>query len=212
MTVTIPEFNNAYFKKLEAILNADFEPIEIFCELEEDAKALDCFNIVMAKVKTYGGKMILGWQVWQTNLLMEAEAHAVWEDEDGKLHDISPKSHHIPFPKIMFIEDSRMNYEGKQIQSIRLNITNNGVVDDLIIASKFFFYLQNKGERANYYDLSEILNDMEIEEIKTAVNWKSQLQQFATYGNTEKSLCFCGSSKIYKNCHHKELKKLTKYM
>lgn len=210
MKVTVPEFDNSYFKKLEEMINADFEPIELSCEIEENAKPLDCFNIVAAKVKTHGGKMILGWQVWQTNVLMEAEAHAVWEDKDGKIHDISPKSQNISFPKIVFIEDSRMKYEGKQIQSVRLNITNNGVVDDLIIASRFFFYLQNKGERANYYNLSEILNQEELREIQTTLDWKTNLQRFAETGNSEKSLCYCGSSKIYKNCHRKQLEVFAK--
>lgn len=212
MTITIPNFDNIYFKKLESILNADFEPIEILCEIENNEKALDCFNIVQTKVENSGGKMILGWQIWQTNMLMEAEAHAVWEDLEGELHDISPKAFNLPIEKIVFVEDSKMKYEGKQIQNIRVNITNNSVIDDFIKASKLFFHLQNKGERANHHDLSEILNDDEIKEIENAYNWKTQLQNFFESGNNEKSLCFCGSQKNYKNCHRKVLESITKHI
>ncbi|MGQ7947600.1 hypothetical protein [Flavobacterium sp. WC2509] len=212
MTVTIPNLDNIYFKKLESILNTDYEPIEIICEIDNDQKTLDCFNIVRKKVENFGGKMILGWQIWQTNILMEAEAHAVWEDLEGELHDISPKSRNLPVKRIVFIEDSKMKYEGKQIQSIRVNITNNSVIDDYIKVSKLFFHLQNKGERANYYDLSEILNDNEIKEIGKAHNWKVQLQKFYEAGNNEKSLCFCGSLKNYKNCHRKELENIAKHI
>lgn len=210
MKITIPNTENRHFKKLETILNADFEPIEITCEIEENEVALDCFNIVKKKVENFGGKMILGWQIWETNMLMEAEAHAVWEDENEDLHDISPKDFNLPINKIVFIEDSRMKYEEKQIQNIRLNITTNNVVDDFIKASKLFFHLQNKGERAKFHDLSKILNEDEINEIGNAYNWKVQLQQFIETGNNEKSLCFCGSLKNYKNCHKKELEKITK--
>lgn len=212
MMITIPNLDNVNLKKIESILNADFEPIEILCEIEDNQKALDCFNIVKTKVANFGGRMILGWQIWQTNILMEAEAHAVWEDQNQELHDISPKAFNLPIDKIVFIEDSKMKYEGKQIQNIRINITKNSVVDDFIKASKLFFHLQNKGERAKFYDLSGILNEDEIKEIGNAHNWKVKLQQFFETGNSEKSLCFCGSSKNYKNCHRKELENITKHI
>lgn len=212
MTIKIPDFDNIYFKKIESILNADFEPVEIICEIDYSQKTLDCFNIVKKKVENFGGKMILGWQIWETNILMEAEAHAVWEDLEGELHDISPKSRNFPAKRIVFIEDSKLKYEGKQIQSIRINITNNSVIDDYIKASKLFFHLQNKGDRANHYDLSKILSTDEIKEIVDANNWKVQLQNFYEAGNNEKSLCFCGSQKKYKNCHKKVLDKITNHL
>lgn len=212
MIVTIPNFDNAHFKKLESIINADYEPIEILCEIEDSEKPLDCFDIVQNKVRNYGGKMILGWQIWQTNMLMEAEAHAVWEDSEGELHDISPKAFNLPIDKIVFIEDSKMKYEGKLIQNIRLNISNNSVIDDFIKVSKLFFYLQNEGKRANFHDLSEILNDNEIKEIENAYNWKIDLHFFFEEGKSEKSLCFCGTQKNYKNCHRKELENIIRYL
>ena len=212
MIITIPNLDNVNLKKIESILNADFEPIEILCEIDDSQKVLDCFNIVQTKVANFGGRMILGWQIWQTNILMEAEAHAVWEDQNEELHDISPKAFNLPIDKIVFIEDSKMKYEGKQIQNVRINITKNSVVDDFIKASKLFFHLQNKGERAKFHDLSEILNEDEIKEIENAHNWKTQLQQFFETGNNEKSLCFCGGSKNYKNCHRKELENITKHL
>ena len=54
----------------------------------------ECFNNVSRMVKQYGGSMILGWTVWQRgNMLLDAEAHAIWRAPDGKLIDITPHSY-----------------------------------------------------------------------------------------------------------------------
>ena len=54
----------------------------------------ECFNNVPRMVKQYGGSMISGWAVWQRgNMLLDAEAHAIWRTPDGKLIDITPHSY-----------------------------------------------------------------------------------------------------------------------
>ncbi len=205
MNITVPNIEDTHFKRLENLIDSEFEVIEILTEIDSSKKELDCFNIVQEQVKKFGGKMILGWQVWKSTILIEAEAHAVWEDLAEELHDISPKSSGASPEKILFIEDPRLKYEGKQIENIRLNITNNKLVDDFIELSKLFFHLQNKGRRAEYHDLSKILNQEEIKEIEEIVVWKSQLEQYIYLGNNEKNACFCGGLKNYKNCHGKNL-------
>ena len=53
----------------------------------------ECFNNVSRMVKQYGGSMILGWTVWQRgNMLLDAEAHAIWRAPDGKPHIVITKS------------------------------------------------------------------------------------------------------------------------
>lgn len=44
-----------------------------------------------------GGRLITGWGIWQwDNILVEAEAHAIWESPDNQLIDITP---HVPAEK-----------------------------------------------------------------------------------------------------------------
>lgn len=214
MNIKVPNIDDSDFKKLENLINAEFEAIEIIVEIDDTKKNLDCFNIVNEKVKESGGKMILGWEIWKSILLIEAEAHAVWEDANEELRDISPKENGFKPEKILFIEDPRLKYKGKQIDNKRLNITKNKLVDDFIGLAKLFFYLRNKGKRAEYHDLSEMLNQEEINEIEEVAIWKNQLEQFIYQDNNEKSLCLCGGVKNYKNCHGKifseQLKKIKK--
>ena len=57
----------------------------------------ECFNNVPRMVKQYGGSMISGWAVWQRgNMLLDAEAHAIWRTPDGKLIDITTPSASAP--------------------------------------------------------------------------------------------------------------------
>ena len=173
MTI-IPEVNDPDFIALEAKINSEFETSYIETNIRLGSKVKDCFNIVKKQVDELGGLMILGWQVWKHTNLIEAEAHAVWEENpDQDLIDISPKEG-IIVHKILFIENPRLKYEGKQINSIRLNITANPLIDHFIQLSDLFFHYRNKGNRANYHDLSEMLNDEEISEIVRIDNWKNK--------------------------------------
>jgi hypothetical protein len=146
---------------------------------------------------------ILGWQIWKHNTLIEAEAHAVWEDLDGILQDISPKQFNLKFDTILFVEDSSLEYQGRRIDNIRLNIASNKVVDDIIKLNKLLFDLKNKGERYKYDRPSDIMNESEINELTQVVQKIMTLQKFINSGNSEKSKCYCGGSKSYKNCHGK---------
>ena len=203
-----PDENDLDVQKLINLIDAEFEPIEIEVTPEGGALESDCFRIIDNKVKHEGGKMILGWQIWKSPFLIEAECHAVWEDNDENLLDLTPKPKGIN--KILFIEDPRLVYEGKQIDNIRLNITKNKLVDDFIESFKTKFRLQNKGERANHYDLSEILTDSEISEIKEVVDLQIRIEILLNNGGNEHSKCFCDSGRKYKNCHGKDFKKRMK--
>jgi len=202
MHITVPELDDPDFIKIENRIDAEFEATYVEHKPIE-ADVLDCFNIVSNHTNQHGGKSILGWQIWKSTILIEAEAHAVWEvPGTDELLDISPKQG-ISVERILFIEDSRLNYEGKQINNVRLNITKNQLVDHFIELANLFFHFQNKGIRAQYHDLSKILTLTEIQEIQDIHDWKSKLEFYIYSGNTQESACFCGTEKKYKNCHGK---------
>ncbi len=203
-----PAIDDPNLLKLLAKVNATHEPIYLDVEPEEGAILSDCFPTVLRKVEQEGGKMILGWQIWKADYLIEAECHAVWETPDEDLMDITPKPADIS--QIMFVEDDNLKYDGKQIDNIRMNITRNKLVDDLILVAEAIFQFENKGERANLYDLTRALSSEQKEVWLYLKGLKDLINLSLQDNRTRESMCYCDSKKIYKNCHGKDLAKTLK--
>jgi hypothetical protein len=199
-----PAENDPHVKRLLFILNATHEQIYVDIEPEQDAIESDCVNIVAKKVAEAGGKRILGWQIWKTNNIVEAEFHAVWETPDGDLKDLTPKP--ISDKQILFVEDENLVYEGKQINNIRLNYTKNPLADDFIKVCNAKFSFENKGERAFTHELK--LRGNEAEKLLYLNDIKKLLEQMLLRNCTKKSICLCGSGKIYTSCHGANLTKI----
>ena len=126
-------------------------PVYVPCKHSPFSPQNECFPLVEARVNAEGGEQILGWQIWQGQLLVEAEFHAIWKSPRGELVDITPKAR--PFEKILFIEEPSAIYEGKQVDNIRMNISGNSLVDELIAVWEAVFRIENKGDRAFQYEL-----------------------------------------------------------
>ena len=135
--ITVPSLDDSYFLKLENKIDAEFQAIEINTGIIESEKELDCFNIVKNKVSEFGGNIILGWQIWKTPMLIEAEAHAVWEDENEFLHDISPKPFNFSPKKIVFIEDPFEENDFKSFAALRKKLGKKVEIvgDDLTVTN-----------------------------------------------------------------------------
>jgi len=186
-------------RRLINSLNASHEELYLPIESEKGTQNQKCFSNVQKKIKHCGGKMIIGWQIWETKHIVEAECHAVWEDENGNLHDITPKP--LGIDKILFVEDENLKYEEKQIENIRLNKSNNQLVDDLINVCKAIYRFDNKDERAFLYDLSNILNVEQEKHKFYLVELKEIINQILKKGGNRKSLCPCGSQLKFTDCH-----------
>lgn len=204
-----PKNINQHVNKLVEIIDPSHEPLYVDVKVEKGAAISDCFQVVQQKVKNHGSKMIFGWQIWETNNLIEAECHAIWESPRGVLVDITPKE--FPVSKILFVEDEYINYTGEQIDNVRLNKTDNPLVDDLITVCKCIFEFYNRGERAKLYDLSGVLNSEQVGHLQ----YLKYLQQLISFmieaGNSRDSACGCGGRKKYKDCHGENLvEKITK--
>lgn len=190
-------------QKLIEKLNASHAPILLDVEEEVDSKVMDCINNVKRKIERESGKMILGWQIWKTYHLVEAEFHAVWEDQDLNLHDITPKG--IPVEKILFVEDEKLQYDGRQKDSIRINITNNKLVDDLIKVCEAIYRFDNREERALIYDLSTVLNETQLQHKLKLLKIRDYIKSILNFDGNEKFLCPCQSQKSFHLCHGKDL-------
>ena len=106
----------------------------------------------------------MGWQIWKTKNLIEAEAHAVWKYLNEELHILTPKESGVS--KILFVEDENLIYLDTQIDNIRWKLTNNPLEVDLIEVSNAIYRFNNLGERAELYDLSSVLNEKQLKHIE----------------------------------------------
>lgn len=109
----------------------DQAPEDVSVEVQEWSLPRECFPNVARMVQEHGGQQINGWVIWQwTNILVEAEAHSVWQSPEGKLVDIT--LHEGGEKKILFLRDDTVVYSGKPIGSIRQPLTGSPLVAELI--------------------------------------------------------------------------------
>ena len=165
---------------------------------EPYAEIGNCFHSVEEKIRRNGGKQILGWQIWKNQFFIEAEFHAIWESPNGDLKDITPKQ--IDSKNILFLPDEKLKYNNISKDNIRLNITKNHLIDDLIKIYETEFIILNKGKRTFEYG-AIILNKEEESLYMFLENMKNFLLLMVTKGLNKNSLCFCNSGKKYKYCH-----------
>jgi hypothetical protein len=86
---------------------------------------------VQGKIDRDGGSYVNGWVIWQwANIMIEAEAHCVWQNPAGKLVDITPHSYNEH--TILFVPDPNIKYEGIVIPNKRAPMTASPKVAYLI--------------------------------------------------------------------------------
>jgi hypothetical protein len=192
---------DADVKKLISIVCPNSVPMFLTVEPEAYAQVTECFLAIVEKIKRDGGSQVLGWQIWKSTMLVEAEFHAVWRSEEGLLKDITPKQ--IPISRILFLPDSRATYNGSQVDNIRINISGNPIVNDFIEIAKAVFRIENKGERA--YQRQVQLEGKESAAYDFLKNTGAGVYFLAQNGKTRNGRCFCGSHDKYKHCHGKKL-------
>lgn len=107
------------------------EPIYVSVKVAVWSRLHECFPNVERMVQEQGGQQINGWAIWQwANILVEAEAHSVWQSLDGELIDVTP--HDNGEKQILFLRDDSMVYSEQQIGNVRLAITDSPLVAELI--------------------------------------------------------------------------------
>lgn len=154
--------------------------------LESPAPKNECFQNVNIAIEKIGGELISGWTIWQwANILIEAEAHAVWKNPSGDLIDITP---HDGEREIFFLPDDKVVYKGMRIPSHRMALTESLLVKDFIhlLEQRDMILCNTKGK---YVSLpADLVSNIE------ALKMRFQAKV------TQKSLCPCGSGLKYKQC------------
>ncbi|MGE0079619.1 MAG: SEC-C domain-containing protein [Bacteroidales bacterium] len=165
----------------------------------------NCFYNLIDKVSIDKGKIIYGWKIHQTKLLLEAERHAVWKSPSGELVDITPDEEYSD--KTLFLEeDNGWTYEGQYSDNIRINITDNPLVDDFILLCESITKLWQTGKRKSKLEI-EILEPV-VNLIHLLEKDKIDRELFILSNSNRESNCYCGSLLKYKDCHGQDLKRL----
>ena len=214
MTVSVPQLDDPELIKLIKLIDPLLKPILVYVKPEKYAQENECIQAVQEKISIDGGSQVFGWQVWKSDFWIEAEFHSLWKSPEGSFLDITPKN--IPISpdasvsvsSIIFLLDPKIEYTGAQIDNIRLNITNNEIIDDIIKMFEIEFQLLNTGARALEYEVR--LSDEEFNLFKKIKQNRLYLYLMAKNNMNIESDCFCGSNKKYKDCCRERIMEISK--
>lgn len=162
-------------------------PVFLPVQPTSESKPNDCFPNVDNYICKHGGTRILGWTIWQrANVLIEAEAHAVWESPEGKRIDITPHSHGEN--EILFLVDQHMKYAGDCIPNVRMALSNSPLVAEFIS----LFNERDKLAAETPGDTYSIPKDKMLRML--------ELECILTSKAGRNEPCPCGSGMKYKRC------------
>lgn len=193
-----PQEIDEHVLKLVARVRPGVLPIYVNVLPESHAEINECFPAIEKKVLDFGGSMLLGWQIWKTLFLIEAEYHAIWQSPIGEMLDITPKD--IPVSRILFLPDPEAIYDGFQRDNVRQSLEKNELVDHFIALAQAQYRIKNRGDRASQYG-EIVLNGEEAKIYEYIEHHKICLEAMLRMGQNIYSSCFCAGSKTYINCH-----------
>jgi len=113
-------------------VNYEYETVPI--QTESYSRKMQCYSNVREKIEKYGGSIHYGWSVHVTEgIIIEAERHAVWENEERNLICVTP--HPSGQSELIFFSDNTPVDPQLQVDNVRMNITGNKIVNDWIYLS-----------------------------------------------------------------------------
>lgn len=218
-SVFVPSADSEAVKKLRVAIGTDRAACRVSVLPDSGAKESYCYQNARDKVALEGGRMQLGWAVWQhSNLFVEAELHAVFDPGDGQPWiDCTPNS----FPngractEILFIpsneEGASHNFESTVIRdNIRVPLIDDPRVSRALGLASDKIALLTKvpkewvsGNLVYHYPphLWVQIQQMEarIGMLLAEANSQSQPNK-PSQKIGRNSACPCGSGKKYKRC------------
>lgn len=184
-----------YINELIAKIGSDSKEVMVPVRVEFYAKPAECFPNVDEKVKRDGGSIVYGWSVLLGQFLVEAERHAVWKSPQEELIDITPSTSEMT--TTLFIPE-HLVYTGQFVDNIRVNSTDNKVVDDWIVLSSLRSKIFNTASRdGNYITFPKPMETLYFR----YENLNNLYYSYLIAGGNEVTNCFCASKKAYNKCH-----------
>ncbi len=127
---TPSEINLGVLQLCNKIGNVE-EPVFVNINPRDDSIGNECFIDVNNQIKEYGGKIKYGWILWiWDNIFAEATFHAVWENTNGQLLDVTLKKDNEK--TILFAPDNNRKFDNMRVSSVRLPLQNNPKIKELI--------------------------------------------------------------------------------
>ncbi|MGB2862426.1 MAG: hypothetical protein WBC05_03795 [Sedimentisphaerales bacterium] len=128
-----------FCRQLDPSQETSFVPVRP----EPYARLTDCFFNVPEKTKRDGGRMQLGWIIWEMeHVLVEAEFHAVWVSHDGVFVDVTPKQDGEI--SILFHPDTTRSYNREPVDNIRRAFQDHPVIHEFINLHQELDFLKKK--------------------------------------------------------------------
>ncbi len=147
----------------------------------------ECFYNVDTYIKNHFGQRILGWSIWQRdNVLIEAEAHAIWKSPTGDMIDVTP--HPNNEATILFLIDHQMKYEGNCIPNLRRALTSSLLVAEFITLFDERDRIAAETEKNTYTLRTDMIRRM------------LEIEQLLTRRVGRNDPCPCQSGMKYKKC------------
>jgi hypothetical protein len=216
-SVFVPTTDSDAVQKLRVALATDRTASRVRVIPDPHAKESYCYQNVQSKVELEGGRMQLGWAVWQqSNLFIEAEPHAVFDPGSGKPW-IDPTPNSFPDGKpcreILFIPNDGASYSFESTvvpDNIRVPLVDDPRVSEALRLSSEKIVLLNQvpkewvsGELIYHYPPALWLQVQQVGSrigmLLAAANSRLQLSK-SPQKTGRNSSCPCGSGKKYKRC------------
>lgn len=153
----------------------------------EKALPQECFENVARYAGEHGGHRCLGWRIMRwANIMVEAEAHAVWCSPTGELLDITPCEQSAS----LFLPDSTMRHTGYPHPNVRQALTDSDLVADLIDTANQLDRLRASVKAGTPYEVPA-----------TLVTQYKKIVDFLQNTHVERNaLCPCKSGLKFKKC------------
>lgn len=152
----VPELDSNSVRMITAVLRTGTEPIRLDVEAIEGGVINECFDNVRKAIQQKGGVASYGWKLCETlpGVMIEAEFHAVWVDELGALHEVSPQATLLDgsaHSETLFVPDPSRTDNGRQVNNLRIALNKDPLIQKFIKNAKKRYKYLNSGPLADYY-------------------------------------------------------------
>jgi hypothetical protein len=183
-------------------IRSDTDPQYIRINPGSEDQPLDCFNNVRRRIAQDGGDIVFGWAIWEwPGIFVEAEHHAVWAPPSGGAwQDITPGP--PSFRRRLFLPDDTAIYdfanEGILRDNVRLAVSTSPLVQAMFEAATERVAILN-----GIPGVGRVSASVETgRQLQNATMRQMQLQiDIGMTHTAPRAPCFCGSGKMFKQCH-----------
>ncbi len=203
--VISPKDSNEEVENILDELDTGYDQMQVTVNLWHHAKPLDCFENVRKKIKKDGGAVQNGWLICKTEIVYEANAHAVWISPAGRYIDITPKQGWSS-STVMFVPDDNLNWEGHPIPNRRWDHTGKDTVQLLVETLNFYDQIRSL---TRFEDGSDVIHYPSESVRLMEVKYEVLLMAFKMHVAMEfpdQAPCPCAVGRPFGDCHKATLR------